>query len=63
MTTHAETVAAYNVPGECSVKLADWPYECKAKDDHYHDHVVFVCETHRVWWHEADWQPSDVPEG
>ncbi len=61
MSTHAETVARYNVPGKCRVRIADWPYDCKAKHDHP-KHVVFICDEHRVWWHEADWQPADVPD-
>lgn len=59
--THAEIVQRYAVPGECRITLADWPYDCDAKRKNP-DHVVFRCETHRVWWHEADWQPADVPD-
>lgn len=58
--SHAENVKRYNVPGSCKVVLADWPYDCDAKRKHP-DHVVFVCETHSVWWHTPDWQPADVP--
>lgn len=59
MDTHAETVRKYDVPGKCHVIITDWPYDCQAKEDHP-DHVVYVCETHRVWWHEPDWQAPDA---
>lgn len=48
---HARNVRRYDVAGECSVRLAGWPYECGAKDKHP-DHAVYVCGTHSVWWHE-----------
>lgn len=57
--THTETVRRYNVPGACKVRVTDWPYECKAKDLNP-EHVVYTCETHRVWWHEPDHQPPDL---
>lgn len=61
--THREAVTRRGEDhGLCRVRLADWPYECVAKDEHYHEHVVFVCETHGCWWHEPDWQPADVPD-
>ena len=57
--THAETVKRYAVPGKCRVRIADWPYECRAKDKNPAD-VVYVCDTHSVWWHEPDHQPADI---
>ena len=56
--SHAETVRRYNVPGKCRVRIGDWPYDCIAKEEHY-DHVVYICDEHRVWWHEPDSQPTE----
>jgi hypothetical protein len=32
------------------VEVADWPYDCKARDDHPDD-TVYRCATHACWWH------------
>ena len=49
----------HNSANGCKVRVADWPYECRAKDKHP-EHVVYVCDTHVCWWHEEDHQPADV---
>lgn len=37
----------------CNVEIADWPYECIAKDKHP-DHTVYVCRDHGAWWHRSE---------
>jgi hypothetical protein len=46
-------------PGNCDVHVADWPYECEAKDKNP-DATVYVCETHGCWWHEPKQTQHDV---
>ena len=52
LLTHAEIIERYNVPGKCVVRECLWPYECEAKHKHPDD-VVYICDTHSVWWHEG----------
>ena len=49
---HARNVRAFEKMGKCVARQADWPYDCGAKRK-YPDDIVYICDTHRVWWHET----------
>jgi hypothetical protein len=53
---HLRTVEIHGL-GSCHVVPGDWPYPRRAQDKHP-DHVVYVCETHAVWWHQ---KPQEDP--
>jgi len=52
-TTHLARMQGLKVAGACNIVAEDWPYDCIAKDEHP-DHTVYVCLTHKAWWHEKE---------